>query len=818
MQIKKKGRAIGGIVIRTSTLIRISLLAPTFFVSWFLAKQYLVLRKLHENPHQETETPFESLRGIKTQYIVKPGDGRDDRSVCLSPEKDVPWILDGSCEKHKYLTNFSSIGPIRSCGFCGDNAAYLRELRDEISAKYKEKCKDLVVYGAALGRKYEGMLSSGEGGHISKVVKRHGTCFFQFVTDSRGTGNTLTGDGSQNLIVVDPARMPYKNNRRNTKVIKFNPGLLFPWADRVIWQDVKVQRRVYMWEKKMILPSDYMLHFKRTVERFGTCSSFVSLPLHPLTVQTAKEVDIKPHCDTIISAAWSRPTVSDSLYVLRSQCKRYETRLNVTAQAGRSEVFDKAPLVDTAFIVYDMRNQECKQFNGNLGCSLLDEIHCYSDRDQVSFPLVVANSGLRLSPALRTPGHELRDRVYINENNVPLLHLAKRSCHWYYNSFGRCVAPEGEEVGDSIDNENGAEVKKKKPKVAVIVAGTFQRFIFKSTVDRLLNRIIKDMDVDYYVSLTTAKAKSYRSGSDYADHLQIDPSVPQQKFDDNINIEEYFRQSMPQHVRIGALQIQESIDIDSEPMLKARREKALAANPNEDPDQMFPVIDNRSTDIARRTANANRNLLRMHLAIQNLWRSALKWEAEEGFKYDYVFFLRDDTFWLERFNIWKIIKKEGDIFVPACDARNPRMDSHELCDHILISRRNAADLFGNYYSTLFQTDIRGCMDHLPKKLSLDGKRGCNSEMLLKWVTEKKSISVTKVGQGEVPMQRSANVRLPDGTNVKCFHKFCQSKSAPLWFTNGYKRCQSINWNLLFEDPGDLSFRSVLRWFYLKTII
>jgi len=690
----------------------------------------------------------------------------DSRSVCLSPERDAPWIFDGTCEEQPYLSTFSSTGPSRSCGFCRDDAAYLRELRDKISAKYKERCKDLVVYGAALGGKYEKWMRSKEflGDHTSKVVKRHGTCFFQFVTGANGTGDLMSADGSQNLIVLDPATMPYKNNRRNTKVLKFNPGLLFPWADRAIWQDAKLQ-----WtEQRYGLPSDYLLHFNRTVQHFGTCSSFMGLPHHRHTVRWAPSVNLMAHCGAIINAAKARPTVSDDLHALRTQCERGVERLNnFTAQESRSEVFDKAPLVDTAFIVYDMRTPDCRQFNGNLGCSWLDEIHCYSDRDQVSFPVVVANSKLRLSPMLHKRGHEFRDRVYINENDVPMLHVSKRSCHWYYRSFSRCIAPEGEDdvaPGDSTNENKGnlpvsppPEEKEKGYRVAVVVAGTLQRFMIKSTIEHLINRMMKSTNVsavDYYVSLTTAKAKAYRSNSGYANHIQPDPGLPRSNTHDYINIEEFVRKEFENtFAKIGALQIQESIDIDSEPMLKARREMAMAKYPNEDPDQRFPSFDNRSPEISKRTANANRNLLRMHLAIHHLWARVQKWEAEEGFRYDFVLFLRDDSLWLKNFDIMNIAKKEGDIFVPSCDARDPPLHPCELNDHILISRREAAGLFGNYYFTLFQTDVKGCMDDLPEALRSGGMRGCNSEMLLKWVTEVESLKVTKVSQSEVPFRR-----------------------------------------------------------------
>ena len=405
------------------------------------------------------------------------------------------------------------------------------------------------------------------------------------------------------------------------------------------------------------------------------------------------------------------------------------------------------------------------------------------------------NSGLRLSPSLRTPGFELRDRVYVNKDDVPMLHVAKRSCHWYYRSFSRCVAPGVEDIGDIQEDNNylprDRRIKKESLKVAVFVAGTLQRFMLNSTLEHLIRPMSSNsetgVDVDYYASLTTGKAKAYRSGSSYTHHLQPDPMLPVSNFHDSVDIEEYVRKKFgPTQAKIGAFQIQESIYIDAEPMLKARRERALIENPSEDPDQRIPIFDIRTVDIAKRTTSANRNLLRMHLAIQNLWSSALKWEAEEGFKYDYVLFVRDDSLWLDDFDILKIAEKEGDVFVPSCDARDPPLDPNEINDHILISRRKSAGIFGNYYSTLLQTDVKECMDRLPATLTSKGRRGCNSEMLLKWITDEKNVKVRKVSQSEVPFQRSANVKLPDGSIMQCFHKFCQSKDLPLKFSGENK--------------------------------
>jgi hypothetical protein len=153
-----------------------------------------------------------SIASIKTRTKVDRNDHL--QSVCVSPKRYAPWILDGSCMKRPHLSTFSSSGHRRTCGMCGDGAAYLRDLRDKIAVKYEKRCKDMVVYGAALGKKYEIWMRSPTflGDRSSMVVKRHGTCFFQFITDTNSKGDFNSADGSQNLIVIDPSKMPYDNN------------------------------------------------------------------------------------------------------------------------------------------------------------------------------------------------------------------------------------------------------------------------------------------------------------------------------------------------------------------------------------------------------------------------------------------------------------------------------------------------------------------------------------------------------------------------------------------------------------------------------
>ena len=96
------------------------------------------------------------------------------------------------------------------------------------------------------------------------------------------------------------------------------------------------------------------------------------------------------------------------------------------------------------------------------------------------------------------------------------------------------------------------------------------------------------------------------------------------------------------------------------------------------------MFDLRNENVKQQTADKKQNFLRTHLLIQNLWRIALKWEEEEGFKYDFVMFLRDDTLWLSKFNINDFASSTSDIFVPACDARDLLLEGNGHNDHILI--------------------------------------------------------------------------------------------------------------------------------------
>ena len=93
------------------------------------------------------------MRIISTAYVEFIKDSllldliQNTPDTCLSPEKNVPWILDGEFLQNPHISSLNSMRPHLTCGFCGEGAAYLKEILHEISAKFDNRCCDMVVYG-----------------------------------------------------------------------------------------------------------------------------------------------------------------------------------------------------------------------------------------------------------------------------------------------------------------------------------------------------------------------------------------------------------------------------------------------------------------------------------------------------------------------------------------------------------------------------------------------------------------------------------------------------------------------------------------------
>ena len=838
-----------------------------------------------------------------------------------------------------------------------DFVQYLHHLSEELRTLKEKECSSLLVYGVAFGEQYTHWLTRQQGDastddlpykmnpeQVQRLLQLHGPCFVTFVLAENLTSNVTqahandfvnqrngknkfyySNDGLQQLIPIERDSLPYKSMRRNTKIFKMmGPSYIFGnWVQRVIWQDAKL---VVYNVPNTILPYNYYDYFFNAIHLASiprwsnnddqVCASFMGLPYHRNTMgkihtnrrNTAKRrknnnnhpyqtVQFLQHCDTIIEASQSRPTISDDLHSVQHQCSLYYNQTEKLQQWSNAALdipavphnhhnaLDDA-LIDSAFIVWNLRSKRCQSFVGTLTCTWLDEIHCYSDRDQISFPYILQRMGLQI---IKTSTHlnrnstsnlsqrrkqhrnfvtpETHHRLFAHSDtpSVPLVHITKSSCHWYYNNLNDCDFTQNDPPTTQLSQQKKS--RKRSPsitkwltlpkvnKLAVIITGSFHRFVFQSSMQRFILPLTRQgHDVDYFLSLSVKKAPAYRSEQNYMNFQMTDPIFDQYIYhDDNVTLldiaimKERVSKFVQQQLKLNGANLQYISfqdtynDMTTNEKVIERRQRARNMYPTEDPDLRFPIMDIRTAAIRNRTANANRNMLHLFYHIQHVYQQVLNREADRHVKYDYVLFLRDDTMWLRDFDFRSLIDNSSPIittstdlisvptsidstemtiptlsssnvefFIPSCDARVPAIHPMEINDHIAIVKRDRADIYGKYFDELFNTNLDGCAQRLDDGLrygrmiprgkgglSIDNVptplRGCNSEMILQYILEQNNVTIQKVGQGRIPFERMAFVKNPGANKVhSCFHKYCQSHIDPLIIPAGIEKC--TKWN------------------------
>lgn len=370
-------------------------------------------------------------------------------SICKSPEFDVPWMF-GACPPTKSDSSiaYSHTSPL-TCGLCRQINPYTRRFQKIVEklAKKRSKCKGLVVYGVALGETHVDMVTAQnqtrtvDGNDLLKVHKR---CFFTFVLKEELPKNVvedddfpLSGDAVDYLVPLTRQELPYANMRRNVKLLKLHPHLLFPWADRVIWQDAKFRR----YDFEATRPTNYYQLFDQTVKRNNVCVTFMGIPIHKNTFGKSNlkgphyTGEFHHHCDAIVEARAKRPTVTDSGPAIFNQCELYQ-------QAFEDRDLSNG-LIDSAMILWDQRKESnCLGFNSDLACTWSDEIQCHGDRDQVSFPFALLSMGV---VAEKNPDPAHQDTIFYRkdqdtgEPTKPVLQIIQSQCHWYFKKPQPCV-------------------------------------------------------------------------------------------------------------------------------------------------------------------------------------------------------------------------------------------------------------------------------------------------------------------------------------------------------------------------------------------
>ena len=745
-----------------------------------------------------------------------------DYRECTSPESHVPWPLEG--EVH------SKTSENLSCGMKSEAPFSMFFRGDLWKRKFEpltQKCKKLVVFGVAFGGNFVKDLDAP---HVQSLVnatdllRRHDNCFFILTTEEDISNNAEIIDkynspdrnfidpvviGHNILIPIPRDILPYHNPRRNVKLLKYMGQYMFQEAETVIWQDAKFFRDDFVSKQ----PMDY----GDLVEQ-DSCVTAMGLPVHKITVgldnirRGIKEngrytAQYEHHCQTIIAALVERPNVTDSAENLIRQCDAYLQ--HVYQQEGNIETMNQG-LIDSAFIVWNHKTQACRDFTSAFRCTIMDQVQCHSDRDQVSIPFAMYSMGVsgmyrqRKDEHLKAVDESWDPRVHDldfvvteddkakannsnensdgKDNNGVMLRVTRSSCHWYFARLGNCRT----------------DLTEERPTIALLVAGSAKRYVFNGLVDHFIKPLVKQQNtkVDYYVMLSVKQGLAYRTSDAYMKHQTFDPMFAEISAEkDSGVVTPYLFDKIRNTISMSGANVG-GIHIQPQPMkldpssLRKKQLEAKKNRPKEDSYYRFPTLDLRP-EFRRKTAVANRNLFKLYLGLQKLWeKHLLASEHYVGVSYDYVMVLREDVLWLDDFNLEKLIASNpsADAYVLSCDLRDPPIISKEYNDYGLVIKRDKAAIIGQYFNQLLKTDLDGC--HESVKGMAVNNTGCNSGMLLYWIMKQKNVTVQRVPQSLFPIERALNLNLNKTTEV-CIHKYCQSVVSPLQIPDNLKACSDV---------------------------
>ena len=408
-----------------------------------------------------------------------------DQRKCFNPENNIPWefgtIHDNNNKDSSIIRSRTSD---RTCNLNSNNINtdkskllnYLQRIITTLYNTKKIKCKRLVVYSVAFGSsKYLHSFKHERPLHVKKLHSLHGRCFFTFVLSERNMINAaVQNDNNINddiklfrsmddldvLVPIPSNVLPYKNMRRNTKIIKMLGQYIFYWTKYLIWQDAKFRMRSKYPDFKSM---NYFHIINETISKYNVCTVYLGLPNDEgstgIDINNMADYDSSirdggymNHCNVVSST--NRKDVSDTQSSIMEQCMYYQDIMlnnynnnhDITIDHNLDDNYLSSALIDSSFIIRDMSKDDCNIFNMRLSCTWLDEIHCFSDRDQISFPHVLSTMNVIEKDNVRAQQtkqqqHEpiklkdpyLHHRVYVDTFNTTnnLVLIIKSSCHHY---------------------------------------------------------------------------------------------------------------------------------------------------------------------------------------------------------------------------------------------------------------------------------------------------------------------------------------------------------------------------------------------------
>ena len=470
-----------------------------------------------------------------------------------------------------------------------------------------------------------------------------------------------------------------------------------------------------------------------------------------------------------------------------------------------------------------MHSEKCRNFNADLGCTWFDEIHCFSDRDQVSFPYAMASMDIVEYDNNLDPEHEHRVFVDKKTRSIPTALILKSDCHYYFQATVRkCYPVENIESSlpplpqksEVMSIASKSKKKTNNKRVAIMVSGMLRRYLFASSLQHLITPLVKQgYIVDYYIALAYSEMPRSKYDLNYLNRVEYDPFF-KQGIDFYLG-KAYYKNTLLEHVlrkkvkeagsRLKFCAIKNKFKIDANELILSRRNiSKTILFPNEsDPDVAFPLKDFSSKTIKKLTSYQNRKLLSKYLGTQEMWRFFENYENDKSWKYDYVLFLYDDTQWMDDFDMDKLLALgDADIYLLSCDDRQHPLHMDEFNDYALVVKRNVAQFFGNYLENLIKDDnlVDNCVKSVQdSSLFIDmynntnttttTVKGCNIGMILKYMIEKHNFSVLRVDQSYLPLQRSVHIRTKKKV-VSCFHGYCQSRQNKI-DDKGIKKCVDV---------------------------
>jgi hypothetical protein len=751
---------------------------------------------------------------------------------CTSPEIHVQWPLEGIVH--------SKTSPTFTCGMKSSSkfSTFLKDKlwKDVIRPLTENQCADIVVFGVAFGGDFVKDLDAP---HVRKLVNatdligKHNRCFFIFtleedivqnknnvnlkkVLPSYDDHNNNDDNGvvepvmiGHNILIPIPREiLPYRNPRRNVKLLKYMGQFMFRQAKTVIWQDAKFFRDDFVSKQ----PVDYELMVQK-----DACVSAVGLPVHKGTVglENIREwimylgryrPQYEHHCHAIIDALIDRPNVTDSARNLITQCDAYLQ--HVYLKEGNIEAMNQG-LIDSAFIIWNQRTPKCREFNSALRCTIMDQIQCHSDRDQVSIPFALYTMGLSgvyslhpgnpKQPVDRNWDPRIHDLDFVSkDDNHPttpdtygdvMVRVIRSSCHWYFSRLGDC---------------RRTGLSEGKPSLAIMATGTAKRYMLTGFVDHVIEPLVNEQNtnVDYYLMLSVKQGLAYRTDEFYMRYQTYDkPFAAMAAVKEADTVTQYLFDKIRDTIshagaNIGGIHIQPSPMKLDPPTLRKKQIDAKRARPKEDSYYRFPMLDLRP-EHKRRTAVSNRNIFKHYLGLQKLWEKHLiTSEHYMGVSYDYVMILQEDTLWLEDFNLQKLIATNptADAYVLSCDVREPPATPVQYNDHGIVIKREKAAVVGRYFKKLLTTNLNEC--HRSVQGIAPNNTGCDHEMLFYWILTENNITVQRVPQSLLPFERSMVLAYKHGKTETCIHRYCQSQEAPLKLPSNLKICRDM------EVPAD----------------